>query len=129
MRYSEQIQLRKKKIRADLDRRIDFPDSWLEGEELTIKRNITIAKETEDTIRDMFAIWRLYQYNNLPIWLIAERIDRNEGTVQRIIGQVFKALCLTDDKCVFKKLLAVESNRESKGRIACRVSCKKTKEV
>jgi hypothetical protein len=51
------------------------------------------------------AIFRLYRYCNKTPQEISKITDIKEATVRNIIGSVFKKLCLSDEKCVFKNML------------------------
>jgi hypothetical protein len=60
----------------------------------------------------MYAIWRLYRYDNVSPQQIAFFLGESPSSVQQLIGEVFKALCLSDESCTFKKLFDERTHGE-----------------
>ena len=59
--------------------------------------------------RRNLAIYRLYRYQNIPIKLLMEISSLSRGSIKRIVGEIFKVLCISDEKCVFKTYLEEKS--------------------
>jgi len=78
------------------------------------KQNLGIIKKVGlRNFRAKLAIYRLYRYCDLsPHWISVAieniGVQTKENRIRDIVGEVFKALCVVDDKCVFKKLLESE---------------------
>jgi len=60
-------------------------------------------------LRRNLAIYRLYRYQNIPMKLLIEISSLSSGSVKRIIGEVFKMLCIADKNCVFRTCLEERS--------------------
>lgn len=58
--------------------------------------------------RRNFAIYRLYRYCNLSPQKISHLTNFSLDIIKNIIADVFKYLCIADDKCIFKSVLMPE---------------------
>jgi len=82
---------------------------WMIGfRDVQTQANLRIlALPTAEKIRKYFAIYRLYRYCDFPIAEMIDILHLHYEKIQEIIGDVFKLLCESDDKCVFKRFLEV----------------------
>jgi len=72
---------------------------------LTILANIKEDRTQQNLLRRDFAIYRLYRYCDIPTKELSAITGTKEVYIRDIIGRVFKALCQSDEACVFKEIL------------------------
>jgi len=75
-------------------------EKWKQNQET---KNLHILETTRDRLRCDLAIYRLYRYCDWSPHKISDLTLFSKTQIQRIIGEVFKMLCLSDGKCVFRK--------------------------
>ena len=80
--------------------------------ERQVMLNARIIRKVGRSRRDMLssrrhniAIYRLYRYCNVPLWMLEDVAEIEQSRLQLIIGRVFSTLCLSDDSCIFKRFL------------------------
>jgi len=74
-------------------------------ESCQIRKNARILKvvsRDREKKRYMFAVWRLYRYENVSPQQIAYFLGQSPSSVQQLIGEVFRMLCFSDKSCIFK---------------------------
>jgi hypothetical protein len=72
------------------------------------KRQVTlnwriIENPNIQKFRRNLAVYRLYRYLGFNLHMLSRLTGLKYDAVQRIIGETFKLLCLTDQQCIFKK--------------------------
>ena len=65
------------------------------------------------SLRRDLAIYRLYKYCDYSPKMIASETNRRKELINRIIGDTFKKLCLSDNSCVFRDILSGKKEEEN----------------
>lgn len=73
---------------------------------------IRFADGKHARLRKHLAIYRLYKYLDCSPKHIADLTDYSEGYIRQVIGEVFKALCLSDKECTFKHFFTHEKSEK-----------------
>jgi hypothetical protein len=73
----------------------------------SIALNILIySNEDNSKFRRQLAVYRLFRYFDMQPDEIADLLHAPIGKVKWCIGEAFRQLCIRNDKCVFKNVLA-----------------------
>jgi len=103
--------LRKEHERASIQKAFIYRHQELNKAILEKFRGKRLKNSSIDNLRRNLAIYRLYQYCDVPIRLIRAYAGLSASRIRDIIGSTFRLLCMSDTSCIFRPLFFELQNK------------------